>query len=90
MSPRNFWKKNNGGNSKPGHWNHVGHVHFTREVQRCVGTRLGLGLAQLFGQLLLNLMAVPDSSQQFPTFNAQLYKSDREESGTVWNMNNNI
>ena len=77
----------------------MGHVHFTREVQRCVGTRLGLGLAQLFGQLLLlllNLMAVPDSSQQFPTISMHSSTNptgknlERSGTRTIYNLYNNI
>ena len=81
MSPRNFWKKN-GGNSKPGGAKMCGNPSWTWS---CSTFRAASPASPASPQ--------PDgSSRQFPTvpydFNAQFYKSDREESGTVWNTNN--
>lgn len=94
MSPRNFWKTNNGGNSKIPNQDTGTMWGMSTSPGRCKDAWepvLDLALLNFSGSFSC-FSCFSSTWWQFPTvpydFNAQLYKSDREESGTVWNMNN--
>ena len=95
MSPRNFWKKKQGWEFQTRTLEPCGACPLHPGGAKMRGNPSWTWPCSTFRAASPASPASPQpdgSSQQFPTvpydFNAQLYKSDREESGTVWNMNN--